>query len=519
MKITRIILILCIVYALTFIGIAVYFKIAGITHRMQWFDDSARDTLVAESISYSNRYINVQPKALGFVTLKNTGIYYNVLALVRKIADTRSNFIYLYAIISILLTVIPAFILIYTLWGVIPATLASILLIIHPTLDSINISVYQRHLISSLTLLYVLFSVMSVRRQSFVVLLATTFLYFFLVSIHYSALTFAFVHLIVMYFVLRNKSLKYWVIMIFQIDVLIILWIMLAGINFHELSVALNSSYARTCYICPSKIWTFFGYLYSGGVNAYIHVIILFASSIYFFIRKKSKEDIVLFLFTMSYFISIFALGIMGKPTLQFSDYFKHYVPIFLLAPLWNLGNLQYHKIYAQQVVAILFLFMTISNSFVHFSHTYGEYDFIKTVTYKIIEDNKKDTIDTEPYIIDYTSWAEPDWFSPSFDYFLYGDIRNYAMLRNTGNNIIKTYHKGMTIYLVCRYLSINGQEPYSNRVDSMQASCLMPYLKKHESKYGILAKDLRIDTFYTDPTNPASITIFKLKHQYPHEM
>ena len=91
------------VLALAVVGLACFTRLTNIYSRTQWFDDSARDIMIAKRINEDGKFSTVRPlaNASGGV-LKNSYVYYNALAVLWSFGHDKMSVILGFTVLGLL---------------------------------------------------------------------------------------------------------------------------------------------------------------------------------------------------------------------------------------------------------------------------------------------------------------------------------------------------------------------------------------------------------------------------------
>jgi hypothetical protein len=110
--------------------------------------------------------------------------------------------------------------------------------------------------------------------------------------------------------------------------------------------------------------------------------------------------------------------------------------------------------------------------------------------------------------IIDYTTWAEPQWFTPAFSFFLEKETgKSYSSLSESDNNLVYSFNPNFTnMYLVCNiWCNVKNDWCHAKNYDPlkfMNQECLEPFLNTKIQKYGDIGQFGVSAMLFIDPQN-----------------
>ena len=482
---------------------------------MQWFDDSGRDTIVAKLIVENGKYTDIRPGAGLLPALKNSTLYYNYLAgLYRLSGKNAAVFFDLYATISGIITVISTFFIGYILMGLRLALPAALTVLLHPLIIFINVSIYQRHLLASLTPLFVLFALLAYRKKTLLYLWLATIGYLLLLCANYAAITLLPILLWIHYDFFANTTKKKKILL--HIGFLLIsigaFWSTI-GFDWHEIQIKDAAASSNSSLFYPLyQIFYFFQALFNWKLK-YITVFLVVIVLLLLLKRKKTGLEKLFYWILATYFIFQLGLG-YGMSTIHMSslnlesDYFYHYLALFLVVPYLSVLDPVTNRGLKKVFVA---LFILVVIAFPAFLATQRQaqprieykknYFRTKAVADSILAHQQHMHVlnGRQPVIIDNTIWEPPPgWFAPSLVFHAIRNTGEYYALRTIGNNLKYRRKEFDSFYLVCRHWAAPGENtPYSNNPDIITKSCVNDLFTNYIN--GTTPDDYAIETVYRE--------------------
>ena len=474
---------------------------------MQWFDDSARDITVAALIVENGKYTDIRPGTGFTLPLKNSSLYFNFLAGLYWLSGKNSSvFLDLYSTITGIITVISIFFIGYIIYGFKLAIPASLTVLIHPLVIFINVSVYQRYLLSSITPLFVLLTLIAFRAKKLIYLGIATIIFLLLLASHYASLTFLPVFLGIHYEVLKIKNNKK-NIFLYVLFLIISISAFLATVNVNldnipipQLTEAVQFSFMTPMY----QMFDFFQAILNWDIKIFT---ILLVAIVFLLVLKKKKKKIekVFYWILTSYFlfqiVIVYALGLYNLTHV----YFYHYLSIFMLVPYISViysttkeGNQHISDIF------LFIVFLSFAAYLLLFPQTKidSKKDYFRTklIAQKITEHNLQvNKLENYcPIVVDNTVWASTGWFGSSINHHLIKNIDEYYSLRQNGNNLTyKTEHFD-SFYLICRMWTENEESfTYSSDLHTITKRCIDDLFTNHISE--IKQNNVNIKTIFNE--------------------
>lgn len=515
--------------------LACYIRLVNIYDRMQWFDDSARDMMVAKKIGESGQFGTVRPLAqASYGRLKNSTVYYNMLAFLWSFGRQRTSIIYGFAALGII-SLFAGWEIGRQVGGKWLGLCCLFLLAISTTLAQAQISVYQRNLLPSLSLVVVMLAIWAWQCRSLKRVVVLQVFFTFGVLIHYALLTLAPAVAIVSIWVFwQHKSSlpKKSLVMGLSAIACFLFWLTTTSSNSLDLlSYASYTSSTKTLSL-EKIITTHLAFLYDFIQKTYWYS--LFGNWLTVFwmaawalgavicLRtKRSAAFGVYFLFLSTYFLTHLLFWKSALFTFGY-DYMIHYQSLaLLLIPLVIYELLKWERkgilFVALEAVCIIFFLMEFPTTKLLYdaSRFPREAASAEMVTERITQDFEQLQA-TGQYqhlaITDYTSWAEPGWFLPAFLTFIEEkEGKSYASLRADHNNL--QYHFEMpadVLYLICnkwRYLGV-----WTRDAKDQEQICLQPFMKNYLVDYmGVDPSEVSTETFMDSSQNGLQVNVFRI--------
>ncbi|MBW7944517.1 hypothetical protein H3C70_03900 [Patescibacteria group bacterium] len=496
------------VLALAVVGLACFTRLTNIYSRTQWFDDSARDIMIAKRINEDGKFSTVRPlaNASGGV-LKNSYVYYNALAVLWSFGHDKMSVILGFTVLG-LLSLLAGWEIGRQVGGKWLGLVCLFALAVNVTLSQFQLSVYQRNTLPSLSLVVVMLGIwawncVSLRRA---VLLLLTFT--FGVLLHYSLLTMLPAVLVVTGWVfIKNQApvAKKLLVLGLAGVACVSLWLVTTSGSISDFVVYQQETLTAKRISGLDQIWGFhLSLFYAFFQSVYLYTllskwmpIVLMVSwgvGATLILKKRTNAPfMVYFLFFSTYFLP--HLLFPTSKTFPFGfDYMPHYQSLaLLLIPLvlfevlkkWNLGA----RILSLEVFCILLLVLEIPalRMVLQPSAFFQELAAAEWITHSIEKDfqQQKEIHGFQRFVLtDFTSWADPGWFLPPFLLFLEESHgRSYSVLRPDGNNLQYTFdYPADVTYLICNKIVVGYFFDDSPAV--AEEKCLKPFLEEHLADY-----------------------------------
>lgn len=492
------------IYPLLFIAIfllAGYLRLAEIYERSAWFDDTARDIIIAKKIVESGSLGTVRPFAAASQgRLNNSIVYYNFLAGLWSFGQTPLSVMIGFAVMG-LLSLLAGWEIGRQIGGKWLGLLFLFLLSTNTTLVIHQLTVYQRNVLPSLALIIVMISLWVWRCPS---LWRTTFLLVaFTISVlfHYGMLSLTPAVLGVALYAYWKSPQKLsrkvaravltflccfgmWLILT-QSSIADVFFLLQPSIDTQDVGgMSVNSGVENF----TATLQYFNNYMYLYKPMAVIWMIFLVVAAYLFIRRHVSAPSLLLFGFLFTYPISQLVFIMTKNYGLMDYHYNIQYLGLATLLIPTVVFEL-FKKITPQKIgYVILFTGLIYAGlelrQGVALPHTQlGEARESERIMKMILHDFDEVKRIQPQYqaftLTDYTSWAQPGWFTPAFLFFLEEEKQqSFAELRADFNNLRYTFpHPAQVIYLVCH----QWKEGYgfSRTVETAQRKCVDPFLNK----------------------------------------
>lgn len=521
---------------LSVLGLACFTRFTNIYSRTQWFDDSARDIMIAKRINESGRFSTVRPLAnASRGVLKNSYVYYNVLAILWSFGHDKLSVIFGFTLLGIL-SLLAGWEIGRQVGGKWLGLVCLFALAVNVTLSQLQLSVYQRNTLPSLSLVVVMLAIWawnctSLRR---VVLLQLVFT--FGVLLHYSLLTLLPAVLGVTGWVfVKNQAPVAKKLLVLSVAgvVCLSLWFVTTTSSIGDFFVYHQQTLAAERISGGPQLWSFhLSLFYSFFRSVYLYtllapwlpvVVMLFwgIGAILILRRKTSTPFVIYFLFFSTYFVPHFIF--LTNKTFPFGfNYMLHYQSLaLLLIPLVLFEILKKWQpvvwIVGLELLCVLLFLLEIPalRMVLRPAAFFQELAAAETITHSIEQDfqRQKETRGSQRFVImDSTSWADPGWFLPSFLLFLEeSHHKSYSVLRADGNNLRYTFEYPADVtYLICNKIQLNYF--FNDTPAVAEERCLKPFVEQHIHEYMTQTPDqLETELLINSKDNTLKANVFRI--------
>ncbi len=509
------------------VSIAIFTRFHAIWDRTQWFDDSARDVLIAKKISESRTFVPISPKAnMGQGYLKNSYLYYNWLGFLWTIGGNEITMLHIFTAINVL-SLFFGYQIGKDIGGKWLGLLCLLALSLSSSLAQHNISIYQRSYLPTLSLLIVMLGIKVIKNSSLKVLLLFHIVFTIGVLFHYSIATFAPVVAIisVLQFISnRQRAVTKIAVFISSIIINVSLYLLLTGSNIGEISTFFHqirqNYYLGSELLSYSNIFNTFNYVYPDtdflNFTAFEGFLLCcFGASIYIFRKAIKQTGLSIFLL----FLLSFAITPLLTGHIILVDYMRHYAVLGIInIPI--LGFMLVRK-YQRKYIPLfipIFIVIAVYVQLPTLQRAHNPILFLRDAptTKQILDETVNNYIAStndnslrEFIIVDYASWEDSPWFTPAFLFFLEKRTgRSYATLSNLNNNLKYTYNRDFKyLYLVCKDWNRAGMG-----AEYMKKDCLTPFLESNIQNIVAVDRDkISTELLILPEQNSLQITVFKI--------
>ncbi|GEM_PF-1695534 len=533
------------VYVLLFcavMGLAFYSRFSNLYARTQWFDDSARDMLIAKKIYESGTVGTVRPFAgAGQGVLNNSIIYYNILALFWMVGKSSLSVMYSFTFFGVL-ALLAGWEIGRQVGGKWLGLACLALLAINTTLAQYQLSVYQRNFLPSFALIIVAVSLWVWKCPSLRRLIFLHFVFTFGVLLHYGLLTLA-PGVLLMTFLVWRRNIHpplekaaallisflgcsvFWMVTTFSSPLRFLLFSQQTTLE----NVPAQGAWA-TWELHVAAIYDFLQRVYSftsfSELLPVVWMLFWLLGFWLFFQPKISAAFRIYFFYLSTYFLNHLVFLQAGQIHFTGSAYTTQYQALaLLLIPIVVFIFLQHAGCSGKKILSVLavtaitfFALEWRSLQALPIAEKYSnEVTAAKKITEQIMADYAQLRTERPHYqnfvLTDYTSWATPGWFTPAFLSFVEEEEgRSYAKLKSDHNNLAYTFSTPAdVIYLVChQWKNQNGLYDISEEI--AQQECLEPFilfylLNYTQADYQKVERSLLIGS----NDNPMGVNVYRI--------
>lgn len=472
---------------------AFYLRTTNQLIHMQWIDDSARDITISMLVSDSNQYFSVRPHSGGLKSLKNSSLYYDLLALLYKFSSNFSQMLFFYTLIQT-----SSLLFAYGIGKKIGNSWLGIgcMLVLATNLHLISAqqSIYQRNILpfAGLAITYLAIEVVEKKKMFFGYLLLGSTFFFILLHNAIIALLIP-VGVTYIYLLLKNKSkhrILHSVVFLFIIG---LIWLQLTDTNIFttiHAFITKNDPYFKVSDLEKISGYSFAIYRSSyPEIIGYILVLLAFTLFVISYL-KKDKPTLIYLLYTGGLIIfwiisAIFLGGAYANYWFQLAFY-----PLWALIPLltgYKIASLLGNKFFT--LYCLLSTFLIINNNavtmtIVNSTNTSIKRAFSTTNEYgeakKLVENIKNDfrinnSQSDYPIIIDSSDFTYSGWFSPAFLYFMDNDVSKIMNISTDHENNLEYSYTNYfdSFYMICHNFYNENDQTQNFSTQVTEQKCL----------------------------------------------
>jgi hypothetical protein len=407
------------------------------------------------------------------------------------------------------------------------------------TLAQIQISVYQRNLLPSLTLFILMCAIWTWNCPSFRRYILLISVFTFSVFMHYGILTLAPALALVSLRVLHKNPLP----MMRKVGIMTLLailaytaWAVTTESSLINLLTYTKYTTSETLGLAESAA-THLAVLYDFLLRSYWYSALNYAMTVVWMIaitvaaimtvRKKQTGSLQVFFLFLGTYGLIHLIFFNSRLFTYGYDYMIHYLPLVLMVPaiaLWMVLK-KFSTVVVLlglEILCVIFLAaefpmiyrLSDASIFRQEFQTASEISAFVEHDFRALHAKSPYTAFT---LTDYTGWAEPGWFSPAYlTYFEERDGLAYTTLRQDGNNLVSTFGQGADVlYLICN--KWQKDRKWLTSVEENKALCVQPFLEQYLPKYLHESADkVNVDVVMTSDQNLLDANIFRISKRLP---